>query len=795
MQQGLSALRVVDLSTGIPGGYCSRLLADAGADVVKVEPPGGDPWRSWSAGGATSTPTTAARCSSSCTTGCARWSGDPATPRSTTLVAGADVVVESFATVGRSTRSAWLDAHPGLVVCSITPYGRTGPYAERPTTEFIVQAESGGLVGRGSVRSVPFQAGGRTSEWLAGTFSGMAVAAAARRAQRTGPRRAHRLLDRRGDDHRRQQLRGVHAGRCSGARRSSARAARSRRRRSSRRSTGTSGSAPTAASSSTASCCSSSVPISSTTIRASNQMRPPEAAGTSGTRSSTRGRRSTRPPRSCSCASELRIPVAPVHSGENILDCDHFVARDVFVDDPSGTFKMPRRPWRMDDEDPPPPRPAPRLGEHTGTIEARTRRRARAVAGDAELPLAGRARARPHRMVGGPDRGRHARRARRRRDPRRVDQPDRRHARHRREHGHGRRVVGAQRALPVLEHQQARPHPRPRHRRRPRAAAPADRRERRGARELLAARARQLRARLGADPARSTRGASSCACPRSGCRARGATTSGSRRRWSRSPGMAWITGHRDDQPRIQQGPSDPNAGMHAAFALIVGLAEREATGRGCLLEVTMVEGALNAACRAGARDDRVRQPARTRRQPQPERRAAGPVPRARATRRGWRSRSRPTTQWQALVDALGRPEWATDPELATLRRPARPPRRARRAPRRSGRRAATPTRRPSCSSRTACPPRSARDPRSMYDHPQLRARGFYEEIDHPVVGAPAHPDGAVPVRVGRPVAAHRRRRPSASTTTRSSSTISGIDEDTYQRLVDTSIIGDRPLGV
>src|SRR5439155_9658903 len=60
-------------------------------------------------------------------------------------------------------------------------------------------------------------------------------------------------------------------------------------------------------------------------------------------------------------------------------------------------------------------------------------------------------------------------------------------------------------------------------------------------------------------------------------------------------GLAWITGHCDDQPRIQRGPSDPNAGMHAAFALIVGLAERDATGAGSLLEVTMVEGALNAA--------------------------------------------------------------------------------------------------------------------------------------------------------------------------------------------------------
>ena len=70
-------------------------------------------------------------------------------------------------------------------------------------------------------------------------------------------------------------------------------------------------------------------------------------------------------------ASELRIPVAPVLNGENIFDCDHFIARRVFVDDPTGSFKMPRRPWRMDDEDPPLPRPSPRLGEHTGTIEPR----------------------------------------------------------------------------------------------------------------------------------------------------------------------------------------------------------------------------------------------------------------------------------------------------------------------------------------------------------------------------------------------------------------------------------------
>src|SRR5262249_29419203 len=94
-------------------------------------------------------------------------------------------------------------------------------------------------------------------------------------------------------------------------------------------------------------------------------------------------------------ASELRIPVAPVLNGETILDCDHFRARNVFVDDPTGTFKMPRRPWRIDGDDPPPPRPSPRLGEHTGTVDARVPARRDDPADDdvagtgAPLPLDG----------------------------------------------------------------------------------------------------------------------------------------------------------------------------------------------------------------------------------------------------------------------------------------------------------------------------------------------------------------------------------------------------------------------
>jgi crotonobetainyl-CoA:carnitine CoA-transferase CaiB-like acyl-CoA transferase len=184
MHQGLAALRVVDLSWGIPGGYCARLLADSGADVVKVEPTAGDPLRAWTAGDATVDPIEGGALFRFLHHGMRSVVGGPDDPHVRDLLATADVVIES-ADVDLDP-SAWCTAHPGLVVVSITPYGRTGPYATRPVTEFIVQADTGGLMRRGSPKGVSFQAGGRTSEWLAGTFASVAVSAAALRAQRTG---------------------------------------------------------------------------------------------------------------------------------------------------------------------------------------------------------------------------------------------------------------------------------------------------------------------------------------------------------------------------------------------------------------------------------------------------------------------------------------------------------------------------------------------------------------------------------------------------------------------------------
>ena len=101
MQQGLAALRVVDFSSGIPGAYCCRLLADAGADVVKVEAPEGDPWRSWSAGGGPIDPAEGGALFRFLHHGVRSVVGSPDAPEIVELLATADVVVDGTPTRDR----------------------------------------------------------------------------------------------------------------------------------------------------------------------------------------------------------------------------------------------------------------------------------------------------------------------------------------------------------------------------------------------------------------------------------------------------------------------------------------------------------------------------------------------------------------------------------------------------------------------------------------------------------------------------------------------------------------------
>ncbi len=189
MKQGLSRVRVLDFSTQVAGPYTTKLLADGGADVIKVEPQCGDPLRRWSATGAELGEEDS---------GLFRYLnagkraivGSASDDRVRELLGAADLVVEAWGLAWDAGERLDIDAlrtrHPRLVILSITPWGRTGPWSDLPASEFTIQAESGSIGMRGLPGREPFQAGGRIGEWLAGTFASVAALAAVRDARKTG---------------------------------------------------------------------------------------------------------------------------------------------------------------------------------------------------------------------------------------------------------------------------------------------------------------------------------------------------------------------------------------------------------------------------------------------------------------------------------------------------------------------------------------------------------------------------------------------------------------------------------
>ncbi|MEV0358218.1 CoA transferase [Nocardia sp. NPDC050697] len=163
---------VVDLATGIPGGYCAKLLADGGARVVRVEPPEGDPLRGWSASGAAIPPGSDGALFSFLACSTESVVGEPELVEK--LLAAADVVLWSG---GAYPPDELRRRYPHLVVTAITPFGLTGPWSSRAATEFTLQAWSGGIVGlgRGAPDRAPVHVGGRIGEWFAGAHAAAAT--------------------------------------------------------------------------------------------------------------------------------------------------------------------------------------------------------------------------------------------------------------------------------------------------------------------------------------------------------------------------------------------------------------------------------------------------------------------------------------------------------------------------------------------------------------------------------------------------------------------------------------------
>ncbi len=145
MSGALEGIRVVEIASYVTGPFASLLLADLGAEVVKIEQPGqGDPFRGWGENLYSSNFRSLNRNKKSLTLDIRR---DEAREIFLKLTAGADVVIENFRPGTLEMRGIGYDAvralNPKIVYCSISGFGQTGPYRDLPGYDTIGQAMSG----------------------------------------------------------------------------------------------------------------------------------------------------------------------------------------------------------------------------------------------------------------------------------------------------------------------------------------------------------------------------------------------------------------------------------------------------------------------------------------------------------------------------------------------------------------------------------------------------------------------------------------------------------------------------
>lgn len=782
----LTGVVVVDASAGIPGAYASTMLHGAGATVTAIEPRDGAGLRRWTwdrdlpAGedGALFQYLRQGHRS------VAAEAGDPVLDE---LVAGADIVITSGPfPLGPATDLA--ARHPGLVVVSITPYGLSGPDRGRPATEFTVQADSGALAIRGTQDRPPIQMGARIVEWVGGAYAAVATMAARRRQATTGH---GDLID----------VALAEVANLSGTNFFDLSYSLQGR-----------------------------PPIERPARSVEIPSIEPTADGWVGFNTNSRqqfeafcimierpelivdGEWPSLPYRAAhadewnamvrawttqhttadivALAAELRVPVAPVSDGPAVVELEQVVARGVLRPSPDGTFLMPRRPWMIDGEPAPLPAPAPALDAHRGE-PAPVHGRRPAPSGPRELPLAGQLVVDLTAWWAGPSAtGVLAALGADVVHIESTGRPD------------GMRMTGG--AFIQL----------PQWWERSSFFLQANTNKRGITLDLDTAAGRDLLLRLveradlvvenftprvleafdlGWDVIHATNPRTVMVrMPAFGLDGPWRDRPGFAQTMEQVTGLAWLTGHADDQPRIQRGPCDPNGGLHAAFAALVGLGRRDRTGVGCFVEAPMFEAAL-----AVAAEPVLEWTAYGNRISRDGNRGPAAAPQGLyATDRDeqWLALAVETeAQWQALGDVLGAPDLVAAPDLAS----------------REGRRrahdridavitpwAAARSVEDAVARLTAAgvPAAATADPRSSSAHPHFRARGYFEDVDHPVVGV--HPVPGLPFRMA---GVERWVRTPAPTIGQHNAEVLGdwlgCRDEQLAALEHDGVIGTRPRGL
>jgi crotonobetainyl-CoA:carnitine CoA-transferase CaiB-like acyl-CoA transferase len=260
-------------------------------------------------------------------------------------------------------------------------------------------------------------------------------------------------------------------------------------------------------------------------------------------------------------------------------------------------------------------------------------------------------------------------------------------------------------------------------------------------------------------------------------------------------GLSWLTGYPDRNPYEPYSIGDPNAGVHALTALQLALEHRRRTGEGVLVEAAMVDAALNVAAeqviehsaygvllqRAGNRGPTAA--------PQNVYQVAGVDEFGRED--CWVAVAVATDeQWVGLRNAVGRPDWAMDPELDTM------------AGRRRRHDAIDDGLGAWCRARTGdhvvetladagVPVAKVMQPHRQLEIEQLRHRGFFEELGHPV--NPSAPHSTLPINlVAGPGAFHRRPAPLLGEHNHQILRSIGVSDEEIAELEADGVIGTAP---
>jgi crotonobetainyl-CoA:carnitine CoA-transferase CaiB-like acyl-CoA transferase len=590
-----AGLRVLEISAGIAGSYCGKMFADAGADVVKVEPAEGDPMRRWTAAATEVPPGGTGALFGYLSAGKRSVVLESVTgPGTRELLADVDLVVADGERPGWDARAVHELLPPGAatVVVSLRPFGLDGPYVDDGVVvnEFILQAMCGSTGSRGWPGEVPLQAGGRIGEWVAGVYGAVAAAAALRRSRSTGQ---GDLLDLSVFEAMIITMGGLGAVAAS---------VLGKDTRVSGRSIELPSIVPTA---------DGLVGLCTITaqqfadflvmIDRADLLDDADLASFAGRLRRreefleiTRGWAAARTTDEIvELAVAFRIPVAPIGTPSTVTEIDHFRTRGVFVKNAAGALQ-PRVPYRSEAFDTAGPGAVPAPGEHDGRVDWPPRRK-RAPGDDAGArPLAGLRIVDFTAFWAGPVAT------------------------------HTLASLGAD----VIKVEGLR---RPDGMRFSGGRPPAWERwwewgsvflscnggKRDLTLELSVPRAREILLRLIAtadlvienfsprvmgnfgleweDIRSASPRVTMVRMPAFGLDGPWRDRVGFAQTMEQASGMAWLTGQADGPPLIPRGVCDPIAGLHAAFAALAALEVRDAAGRGMLVESTMVEAALNVA--------------------------------------------------------------------------------------------------------------------------------------------------------------------------------------------------------